>query len=451
MAAASSESSAAAGVMPRRTSEFIGSMGIVAHLSDRDYPNAAEIVEKVQYLGVSYVRSNNMTNSEGVDPGIKKGIAATRALGQRGVKLTMVVARPMKSKPTEADLRGAVAKTIDYLVNNQLTQHTDALETFTEYDNRYPKVQDWPTALKTAMIAMYEMRSRLAPGAKLIGPSLLGYNMPKTAHLMTTDGNGQPMNRYFDSGNIHSYYVGKTPESKFRDSTPYHTPSQFNVKPPTVERAVSMDQRLKFEAYYISKDKPVIITETGYNTDPNGKFSGRIDEQSAATYMPRAYLDAFRIGIQRTYMYELFDEPSAEPQYQQYFGFFRSNGQARPHAVATHNLTSLLRGGSASFTPTALSYGCPDCSRLGLETVLLQKAPGEYWLAIWRKVSVFNASTHVPTPKGSVSTKLTFTSPRRIKLYKDLAQTPAAGIPTGAATSFTIPVGPAVSLVKITN
>lgn len=442
---------ASASVKPRRTAEFLDSMGIAAHLSDRDYPTAPEIVEKVRYLGVRHVRSNNMTNLEGVDPGIRKAILSTKALGGHGVKLTLVIARPLKSKPTEADLRGAVSKTIDYADHNGLLQHIDALEIFTEYDNRYPKVKNWPDALKTAMIAMYEMRGRLAPGTKLLGPSLLGYNMPKTAPLMRTDANGQPMNKYFDSGNIHSYYVGKRPESKFKDATPYQTPSQFNVKPPSMERAVSMDQRLKLYAYNISRDKPIMITETGYNTDPNGLFSGRIDEAGAGVYVPRAYLDAFRIGIQRTYMYELFDEPSAMPQYQQFFGFFRHGGQARPHAVATHNLTTLLSGGTNSFTPTALSYGCPDCSRLGLETVLLQKKPGEYWLAIWRTASVFNAGTHVPIPQGNVSTKLTFTSPKRVTFHKDLSLTPDRSVTSNPTTSITVPIGPKVSLIKITG
>jgi hypothetical protein len=399
-------------------------------------------------LGIKHVRTNSRVIPG--DPGYGRAIKTSILLGKNGYGLHFTALRPMMSDPTEADIEAAIELRLKYIIDNGLTPYTEAVETFNEYDKVYPRVNNWPEALKASMIYLNGQRSRLAPGPRILGPALVGFDLPNTAPLMQTDSAGRPMNTYFDSGNLHSYYIGAKPESVFKDSTPDAMPSPFNTNPSKLTKAINLRQRIRSYAYNISKDKPIMLTETGYNNDPNGLYTGRIDEKSSGTYMPRAYLEAFRIGIQRTFMYELYDEPSAMPQYQRYFGFYRPDGSPKPQAVSVSKLTTLL-GGGTDFAPTALPVRITDLSASGVQKVLLQKRPGEWWLAVWRPVSVWDYLKYAPIPRTASPLQLTFAAPQKVEVHKDLSLTADPTTPSTPVTSLKLNVGPDVTLVKITG
>jgi hypothetical protein len=435
-------------VSSRTTESFLDSLGIVAHLSDREYPKGEVVLAKLRELGIRHVRTNNFVVAG--DPGYTKAIKSSLLLGQNGIRLQFTALRPMMSAPTQADIEAAINLRLDYIVTNGLTAYTEAVETFNEYDKVYPQVLDWPGALKASMIYLASQRGRLAPETLILGPALVGWDLPNTAPLMRTDGSGIPMSSYFDAGNLHSYYIGAKPETAFKASTPQTVPSQFNTSPGKIDKASNFRQRARSYGYNLSKDLPIILSETGYNNDPNGLYTGRIDEASSGIYLPRAYLEAFRIGILRTFMYELYDEPSAMPQYQRFFGCYRPDGTPKPQAVAVSRLTTLLGGGDPAVTPVGLTFGISDPAKLGVRSVLLQKRADEWWLAIWRPQSVWNYTAYTPIPRTPAAATLSFATPHRVEVHPDLALATDPTVTTAPVTQLTLTLGPAVTLVKIT-
>ncbi len=435
-------------VTARSTESFLDTLGIVVHLSDREYPKGDVVLAKLRELGVRHVRTNNYVVAG--DPGYGKAIKSSLLLGRNGIGLHFTSLRPMMSEPTEADIEAAINLRLDYIVSNGLAPYTEAVETFNEYDKVYPQVKNWPDALKASMIYLASQRGRLDPRTRILGPALVGFDLPNTAPLMRTDSAGNPMNGYFDAGNLHSYYIGAKPETAFKASTPETIPSQFNTNPGRLEKAINFRQRARSYAYNISHDLPIILSETGYNNDPNGLYTGRIDEASSGIYMPRAYLESFRIGLARTFMYELYDEPTAMPQYQRFFGFYRPDGTAKPQATSVTRLTTLLAGGDQALTPTGLAFRVADPRKQGVSTVLLQKRTGEWWLALWRPLSVWNYTAYVPIARTPSPVVLSFATPQRVEVHTDLSLAADPKVTPNPVTSVTLSLGPAVTLVKIT-
>lgn len=439
----------AAVVTPRKTADFLNSMGIIVHPSQSDYYNMNDVVGKITSLKIKHVRNN--TTAEPAEEGYANGLQLTKALAGAGLKLHFTVKAEHEGDtpppaPSIAEVEADIDSRINFINSNGLAGATESIEPYNEFDNR--GYENWDDLLKHQIIYLHSQRSRLPASLKITGPALLGFKLPRNAPLMTRDDNGNLMNTYFDYGNVHSYYTGKAPESGFRAMLPQAVPSQFNVNPGNITTAESFETRMKANSYYISKNKPVVITETGY-TNTKDNFKGKIDEAGSGTYIPRAFIDTFRIGVQRTYLYELLDEPQTRIERERNFGLYRRDGSPKPAATAIKNMNTLLSGGTASFTPAPLSYSATGS--LPISTFLMQKKPGEYWLALWRPVSVYDLDTDQPISQPSSNTTVTFDSLKQVQYYRDLSLTKDPGVPVTANKSFTVSVGPKVSLLKITN
>ena len=167
------------------------------------------------------------------------------------------------------------------------------------------------------------------------------------------------------------------------------------------------DERQMMSA--VTGSKPLVITEVGYHTDMAYPGPHRpASERAVASYTPRIALEAFRFGIDRTYLYTLADLWSdAEAQargfskFENSFGLLRADLTPKPSFVALRNL---LRAVNASSQPVAnpggLRYRLQDAGP-DVRQLLLRSADGGYALALWRNVSVWNRDTQqdlTPTP-----------------------------------------------------
>jgi hypothetical protein len=177
---------------------------------------------------------------------------------------------------------------------------------------------------------------------------------------------------YLDRGNIHPYPGGIMPMT-FLDE----------------EKAM---------ARLVSGTKPLVATETGYHNDLSylGVHRGA-SEQAAAMYTPRSVLEAFRAGVERTYIFQLIDafSPQQEierntPGGQNAFGLLHWDFSRKPAFNALRNLLRVVDGDSAPVaSPGGLRFGLegagPDVRQL-----LLRSADGSYSLVLWRQVSVWD-------------------------------------------------------------
>lgn len=165
----------------------------------------------------------------------------------------------------------------------------------------------------------------------------------------------------------------------------------------------------KFMAAAVSGNKPLVATETGYHTDITdlGPHRGA-PEAAVAQYTPRSVLEAFRQGIERTYLYQLMDawtpaqaQARGTSAAENSFGLLRYDFSPKPAFISLRNLLRVVDGDS---DPVA----SPGGLRVGLEgagpdvrQLLLRSADGTYALVLWRQTPVWNRDTLtevVPTP-----------------------------------------------------
>ena len=153
---------------------------------------------------------------------------------------------------------------------------------------------------------------------------------------------------------------------------------------------------------------PTVITETGYNTDPNDNYSG-VDQTVQAKYTLDTLMDAYKDGVSSTYLYELLDDFSdpGNTNAQDHFGLFNSDGSPKLAATAIHNLTNILNdpGASSTFTPGTLNYSVSNLTAAYGNQLLLQKSNGTFDLVLWGEPSIYNPSTdtEIAAPHDTVT------------------------------------------------
>lgn len=432
--------SSAAGTIARRAGDLIDSMGVVAHLAAARYTTdlvtPTEVVDACSYLGLEHVRTNLVRGS---------AITARDDLVAGGIKLHYTTL--MRAGGSTVSIDERIQDITDN--SNHFLASTDSVEPFNEYDGSGDG--SWVSVLRAAQPYLFNQARAQLNGVAVLGPALIGNNMVTTAPQIQLANDGLPLSTYFDFGNLHSYFGGRQPESAYADNTQDFTPSV------TPTNDITFDERLGLLATYISHQKPVIVTEMGYHNDPTSTTHKYTSLQAAGVYVPRAYLETFRIGIRRSYVYELLDEPTTSPSYEQHFGFFDMNGVAKPAAVYLHNLTSLLHDAGATaltFTPQRLAYRFSGSSGAltDLRSVLFQKTNVVFWLALWQGISVFdytNGTDSTPFP-ASQSVTLALNQPATVTFFQDTeVDTVGGGTSLGLQTSCTLSVGPRVSLVRI--
>ena len=134
---------------------------------------------------------------------------------------------------------------------------------------------------------------------------------------------------------------------------------------------------------------PVIFTETGY-CNRRGGSGGHVPVSAAAAgvYLPRLYLNNHHLGVARTFWYELFNLHDRPEDQESNFGLYENDGVTpKPAGRALRHLVELLRDPGPAFSPAALDVEVSDPK---VRAILFQKRSGEFWLALWRPVTLWD-------------------------------------------------------------
>ena len=189
---------------------------------------------------------------------------------------------------------------------------------------------------------------------------------------------------------------------------------------------------------------PVAITETGYMMFPQPQ-PYTIPPATGASYIPRTLLLAYMNGVKRTYMYELLDEVSS-PGY----GLIDANMNPKPAYYAVQQLIYSLWDKGPSFTPGQLAYSLSggDCT---LKQVLFQKRDGSFWLILWLEQSSYDEVNLKETPVTPENVTLQIDGKYWVTNIGTIENTGDMNwiSPNPAASTETIPVSDAVTVVKI--
>lgn len=163
-------------------------------------------------------------------------------------------------------------------------------------------------------------------------------------------------------------------------------------------------------AQITSGNKPLWITETGYwnhTSDPND-----VSERASGVYIPRAFLENFRRGFERTQAYELIDlnTGTGSGQVIDNYGLLRTDGNPKPAFTAIKNTLAIIKDTASASGSLGFGIVCHTNCKNGdpnvfptqdgpIRHVLLKHSSGAYYLAIWSESKVWDPATKTDTPK----------------------------------------------------
>jgi hypothetical protein len=332
---------------PASAAAFNSSVGVNVHMSyfNTSYNDWQQVLDKLVELGVHHVR-------DAACPGCTTQRQRLLALAASGIGTDFTMQQPGNSASLP-DLVNMVA--------GPMRSAVDAVEGPNEYDRSGDA--NWVNDLRGYQQQLYGLvrSSPALDGIPVIGPSLTS----GSAFTALGDLSGA-----LDWGNAHPYSGGQTPTSTLA----------YNASLETT----------------VAGSKPMVATEAGYHNAINAT-SGQppVSEDAAGDYVPRLFLDMFRAGVPRTYLYELLDErpDPSQTSPENEFGLLRSDFSEKP---AFRTLEALLHMtapvGSTDLAPLHLAVSGPA----DLRQLLLQTGPSSYALVLWRDVKVWNQTARTP-------------------------------------------------------
>jgi len=347
-------------VQPARAAEFTQSLGVNIHVRylDTIYGDLPGLIGSLDHLKVHRVR-------EALPRYYQDRI---HTLAAHGVDFTFVV-----SEITPEESIGVMRPFVDYI---------SAIEGPNEV-NFWPVTYEGMTGMEGA--AAYQR----AIYASVKGDPAFA---EKPVYALTLGGVGPDaypplgdLSEAADFGNAHIYFPQGSPPG---------------------EVIYSVDDWL----FQPTPGLPRVITETGYYTEP--RLQDGVSESVQARYTLNLWLSYFASGVQRIYLYELFDQkpdPDGTDR-ERHFGLFRNDGSAKPAADAIRNMMSITEdfgASSATFAPAPLSYSIENLPATG-NTVLLQKSGGEHLVVIWSEPRIWDpeAKAEIDIPPTPVTLRL---------------------------------------------
>lgn len=363
---------------------FLDSIGVNTHFLFENTPYAiryAEVRSKLAVLGLHHVR-------DVLHPYV-------RDLARLGIRTT-VLAEP--SLGTPESFRDRIKAL------NADGAAVDAVEGANEPDMFWKRLriswkgQGYPEGPVVWQRDLFQIFKADPATAKLtiIGPSLGLAGLPNARPPESW----KNLRKYVDWGNFHPYAYNANP---FGPELAYGTlPSFFhNGTFPSVTVDEAPDAFRAYQSIY--GPGPYAATETGY---PAGhRFTS---EELQAKYLPRLYAEYFRIGLKRTYLYQLLDsaqDPTGrDPEAS--FGLLRYDLSERPAFRTVAALTRLLARpagpggavpGALRLTLTVTGVGdFPDASRV--HHLLLRRPDNSLLLLLWHEVSGEDTSSKPRRP-----------------------------------------------------
>ena len=397
---------AATETAPAPADSFVDSIGVNTHTAYdwTAYGSGFDLVkQRLSELGVRHIR-------EVLVPEKPEQYERLNELAAMGVRSTLVLGDPANGSD---GLRELVST-----ASSELAGSLDALEGPNEFDSRGGS--GWAPELAAYQQQLYsEVKANAALSAlPVLGPSIL--------HRSSKEAVGD-ISGSLDYGNIHAYPFGEPPES--------------NIESQLAKAALN------------SASKPIMATESGYNTALNShEEHPPVSEEAMATYMPRLFLSYFERGIARTFTYELVDEkPNADlSEQEKHFGLLKNDFSEKPAFTALRNLIDILEDPGAAFAPSSLAYSVAG-DTTDLHQVLLQKRDGSYYLALWRGSSVWDVAQRTPTaaPAEPIELELPARTDRVDRYMPNLSAAPLNSPKLRPGKPLHLSVGPEVVILRV--
>jgi hypothetical protein len=367
----------------RAAGEFVHTVAVSAHLgriSTNYVQRFAELEPLIRDLGIRHIRTDSVIHPQAV--------ANVQRLAAAGIGFTMIAHPDGWGVPDGEAARGLAPDLLVQDTSNPafipaFLQHLKAsfpqgieiIEGLNEPDHNIEYARRW----------MAELRRLGRADPAFAKVQFLG---SAYSHVRVIAAKGGDRTDVADLANLHGYPGGRAPE----------------ISLPEYLEALRLQYR----------DLPIHITETGYHNalhNPPNRHRP-VSREVDAIYVPRLYLEHFRLGIARSYDYQLLDDRTEEevrtkyrgqPVQETQFGIIDYTLKPKPVYHAIKNLIGILRDdGKAPGTTLQLAYSIKGPTEL--RHVLLQKSNGALYLAVWRAVTIWDpvARQNVPFENAAV-------------------------------------------------
>lgn len=358
-AAAAADRPAPAAHSAQSADAFVDSIGINTHVGyvDRAYGNYGAWKSRLVESGIRNIRDGVAVNQQFAYDRLNE-------LAGLGIKTDLQLGRPFNGKWSglSGDSRAAAnnpAGTLSDLLTVLKTKVPGAVQSV-EGPNEYDIAGDsaWAPNLRSYQSDLYN--------AVKADPALA--HLPVIAPALVNESSRGTLGRVSsDLGNVHNYTGGQ-------QETSAHISSELSL------------------AFKVSGGAPVWSTESNPNTAlQSSSNQPPTSEKAQATYTLRQYLEDWRKGISKTFIYELMDESANTADAEQSWGIVHADGSPKPAFTALKNMIGLLADPGQSSSSGSLSYNLAGATPQ-TRTVLLRKHDGSVWLAVWQESSVWDTS-----------------------------------------------------------
>lgn len=358
-----------AGEKIARAWDFINSIGVNTHFGyyDTQYGNYEDILKpRLLELGVKHIRDGTYN-----DDVLRK----YKEIGESGIRLLLITPSEKAVERTKA-------------IGSMLW----GVEAINEPDGgRLPGT--WEQKARNEQKRLYEAMKRDTATRKVPVVGLSLANIKESPALLSD------ISQWIDYGGMHPYAAGQHPADHWG-------------------WGMSMSDALA-EARKVSGTKPLLVTECGYhNKEYNPNHPG-VSEEAAAIYHLHLFFVYFNEGVKRSYKYELLDlkPDSGMTDMESHFGLVRADGSVKPSFTSLKNLLTLLDDVNKSFTPELLPLQIITEKDTSVQSTLLQKSDGSWWLALFRRVSAYDLRTHENIAVSSIPIRIRFKRHVNVRLY----------------------------------
>ncbi len=387
-------------VSAKSADAFVDLIGVNTHLQYTDTPYYSKyntVKQKLVDLGIHHIRDGSSNDDM---------IAKMQDLANVGIKTNYIESpvsgvRPNSSywvNPPASNNPGYNVVDFVKLVGTNVIDSVEILnEIDINYNNYYWHPDDTAPVSNDPNSPLYWVNyadsvTQDTWSALKNDPATANVNVIGPSLGLTYDyGNKSPLGdlqNFVDQGNFHPYPSGGNPFSypfNYDTISKYYWYGDFP--------AVNIDEyRYAFDVYAPPfGSKPMVATETGYNTALMSRTA--ISERIQGKYMPRIFLEYFRLNIARTFSYEFVDEYNDKGNPEANYGLLHNDLTPKPAYNALKNLIRLLKDPGSSFTLGSLDYTLTVTPPPGynltqyVHNLLLQKRDGTFYLVLWHEIS----------------------------------------------------------------
>jgi hypothetical protein len=358
-------------VQAARSYDFYNSVGVNTHWYYDDnfqyQPHFQDLINLMKQAGIYHFRDGEFAQGDNTPSWITHTYAQ---LAANGMKAELIVANGQTLSELEFGLKQYPG--------------LEAIEPPNEWDANGGN--DWASTLLAQLPLIKQAGEDL--GLTVVGPSLIQTN--DAAKL-------GDVSQYMNFDNMHSYSGGRNPETTGWGDNDAEGNAYGSL-------AWNLDM-----VHEYGPNLQAYATETGYQST-NTPVQNEVPEKVAGTYAPRMALYYFKNGVPRTYFYELIDDPAGA---QTGYGLLRYDLSPKPAFTAISNLLQILKDANTQFTPGSLDYSLSGDMN-GVESLLLQKGNGDFYLSVWLDGSIYDVNALKATPQTPQQLTLTLPASKSV-------------------------------------